>query len=180
MQTGANLPENSSNEKLFELLYEELKRIARIQMKGENPGHSLQPTALINEAYLRFMAGKNAPLWKDEKHFLCVAASVMRRILIDSARAKATQKRGGDQIQVDLDVQELLPQQPEQKSDILSVHEALIRLQSQAPEQARLIELRFFGGLTIDEAADTMEISRSTAKNYWNFGKAWLFRELNQ
>jgi len=176
-----NAHANEANERLFEVLYDELKNIARNKMRGENAHHTLQPTALLNEAYLRVTGGgEEAVQWRDEKHFLCVASTAMRHILIDSARAKATAKRGGDHIQIDLDVSELSPKPVTEgaQADVISVHEALLKLQEVHPEQARLIELRFFGGLTIDEAADAMEISRSSAKNYWNFGKAWLYREL--
>lgn len=173
-------PASQSSEDLFELLYDELRKIAYAQMKLERPEHTLQATALINEAYLKLMSGSDSPLWNDEKHFLHLAAKAMRHVLIDSARARTRLKRGGDHIRVDLDIDLLSPSSSSPKDDLLSLHEALLKLQENHPEKAQLVELRFFGGLTIDEAADAMDISRSTAKNHWNFGKTWLYRELTR
>lgn len=163
---------------LFSHLYDELKIIARSHMKGERADHTLQPTALINEAFVRLMSGKEVK-WEDERHFLCVAASVMRRILVDAARSRDRLKRGREFKIVTLqDNVELEQETP--LEEVLTIHEALKKLETKSPERCRLVELRFFGGLTIHEAADAMKISPTSAKKHWALSKAWLYRELNR
>jgi len=170
---------DEDDHELFEKLYDELKIIANSHMNREhNPG-TLQPTALVNEAYLKLMGDNKKVLWENKKHFLCVAASVMRRVLIDSARSKSRQKRGGNVVRVELNEEEQLVENSPM-DDVVSVHDALKKFETVSPEKAQLITLRFFGGLTIDEAAEIMSISRTTAINYWNFGRAWLHRELSR
>jgi len=164
------------NGELFDELYTELQVIARGQMSRESPGHTLQPTALINEAYLKLRSGQPAEGWKDDHHFLSTVAKVMRRILIDSARAKATHKRGEGLVQVELkdhDVVEVGPQ-----DDVFALNEALLKFAKNNEVQARLVELRYFAGLSVTEAAEVLKISRATAHNYWNYSRAWLHREL--
>jgi len=146
-------------------------------MNREKSDHTLQPTALVNEAYLKMMTGNHPFRWKDKKHFLCTAADVMRRVLIDSARARNSQKRGGGTvIKIELDGNEAA--QSENLDDVLSVHEALLKFEKLSPEKAQLVKLRYFAGLTVEEAANAISISTATAYNYWLFGRAWLHREL--
>lgn len=161
---------------LFDDLYDELKIIARSHMKNEKAGNTLQATALINEAYLRMMGRENRASWETREQFLRLAASVMRRVLIDQARAKQRNKRGGGAIKLDLNGSEEAGTPI--TDDILAVHEALFKLEKSSPDKAEFVTLRFFGGLTIDEAADVMAISRTKAKDWWNFTRAWLYREL--
>lgn len=174
---SSDFTDPAHEQELFETLYDELKVIANSHMRKEHANITLQPTALVNEAYLKLMGSKKPVDWKNKKHFLCVAASVMRRVLIDSARGRSRQKRGGSAIKVELDGNEPAPCGPD--DDVLAVHEALKKFEGASPKQAQLITLRFFGGLTITEAAEVMGISRTTAINYWNFGRAWLHRELS-
>ncbi len=179
MESFEHTQSPESDQKLFETLYDELKVIANSHMNKEYNAFTLQPTALVNEAYLKLMRNDEKILWQNKKHFLCVAASVMRRVLIDSARSKARQKRGGDMVKVELSGNEPI-EETSPLNDVVSVHEALKKFEKVSPEKAQLITLRFFGGLTIDEAADLMSISRTTAIKYWNFGRAWLHRELTK
>lgn len=171
---------DASDGELFENLYDELKVIANAHMRKENAPVTLQPTALVNEAYLKLMNSEKGVDWQNKKHFLCVAASVMRRVLIDSARSRNRQKRGGNIVKVELDDNDTAANGGMPDDDVLAVHEALTRFEQIAPKQAQLIVLRFFGGLTISEAADAISVSRTTAVNYWNFGRAWLHKELSR
>ena len=169
-----NLPKDSE---LFDELYSELKNIARVHMQNERADHTLQPTALINEAYLRMTRGEKNSQWESRKHFLNTAAKVMRRLLIDSARASRSQKRGGDVIRVEL-TDQLETSQSSSSEYVIALHEALLKFEKVSPKKAELVTLRYFAGLTLEEAAQTLGISPSTASNYWLFGRAWLHREL--
>lgn len=160
---------------LLPIVYEELRRLAASYLRRERPGQTLQPTALVHEAYLRLM--KDRPeRWQNRAHFCAIAAHSMRQILIERARARAALKRGGAQPRVTLD--EALVAGGEQSFDILALDRALQRLAAMDPEQARLVELRFFGGLTVEETADAMSISPATVKRHWTIARAWLAREL--
>jgi RNA polymerase sigma-70 factor (ECF subfamily) len=168
-------PERESLDALLPMVYQELRRLAASYLRRERPGQTLQPTALVHEAYLRLM--KDRPdRWQNRAHFCAIAAHSMRQILIERARARDTLKRGGHQPRVTLD--EALVAGGERSFDFVALDEALDRLAAMDPEQARLVELRFFGGLTVEETAEAMKISPATVKRHWTVAKAWLAREL--
>jgi RNA polymerase sigma factor (TIGR02999 family) len=163
---------------LLPLLYDELRRLAAGQLAGEAPGQTLQPTALVHEAYLRLMnAHGDSPAAKyDRGAFLAAAATAMRRILIDRARARNADKRGGGRPRADVNPDEVAA--PERSTELLTLDEALTRLAEKDERKARLVELRYFAGLTLDEAATALGISPATADRDWAFARAWLHREL--
>jgi RNA polymerase sigma-70 factor (ECF subfamily) len=144
-------------------------------MAGERAGHSLQATALVNEAYLRLINAKNVA-WNDRAHFLAVAARVMRRILVDHARSRHYQKRGGDAVRVSIDEALVVGAEPDQ--DFVAIDEALNALALVDARKSRVVEMRFFGGLTLEETAEALQVSRDTVKRDWNIAKLWLLREL--
>ena len=160
---------------LLPLVYDELRRLAAAYLRRERPGQTLQPTALVHEAYLRLLKDKPGR-WQNRAHFCAIAAHSMRQILIERARARGALKRGGVQARVTLDDSLLPTQSP--GIDLLALDDALQRLDAIDPEQARLVELRFFGGLTIEETAEAMDISAATVKRHWTVARAWLAREL--
>jgi RNA polymerase sigma factor (TIGR02999 family) len=162
---------------LLPLVYKELQRIAASYMRNENAGHTLQPTALVNEAYLR-LTDQTRVDWKSRAHFLGVAAQLMRRILVDHVRERLARKRGGHQVRIDVEhVQiEKLSERPE---DVLAVDEALSRLSHFDPRQARIVEMRYFGGLTVEETAEALSISPRTVKREWAMARAWLRAEIS-
>jgi RNA polymerase sigma-70 factor, ECF subfamily len=164
-----------AEQKLIPLVYQELRRLARSYMRSERPGHTLQTTALVHEAYLR-LVGQQTPHWDSRSHFFGMAAQLMRRILIDHARSHLRKKRGGLNEVLPLD--ETLAFSPEHSEDLLRVDEALGRLAALDPRQSRIVELRFFGGLTIQEASEVLRISPKTVKRDWAVAKAWLHAEL--
>src|SRR5215207_1176433 len=167
--------ERQSLDSLLPLVYKELRRLAAAYLRRERPGQTLQPTALVHEAYLRLM--KDRPdRWQNRAHFCAIAAHSMRQILIERARARGAAKRGGARPRVTLD--EGLVAGEDRSIDLLALDEALERLEAIDADQARLIELRFFGGLTIEETAEAMDISPATVKRHWTIAKAWLSREL--
>ena len=160
---------------LLPIVYEELRRLAASYLRRERPGQTLQPTALVHEAYLRLM--KDRPeRWQNRAHFCAIAAHSMRQILIERARARNAQKRWGDKARVTLD--EALVRGGEQSVDLLALDSALERLAALDPEQARIVELRFFGGLTVEETAEQLDVSPATVKRHWTVARAWLAREL--
>jgi len=161
---------------LTPLLYQELRRIAAGYLRRERPGHTLQATALVNEAYLRLL--KDATLsFANRAHFLGIAAQAMREILVERARARGAAKRGGARARVTLE--DNLAPSPGASVDVLALDEALERLHALDPQQARIVEARFFGGLTIEETAEALAISPATVKRDWSVARAWLFRELS-
>jgi len=162
--------------RLFPLVYDELRKIARSHLRRERLDHTLQPTALVNEAYLRLI-DQNRVEWKGRAHFFGIASHMMRRILVDHARKRHAGRRGGGAPKVTLD--EGLAAGPTESVDVVALDEALSRLAEIDPEQSRLVELRFFGGLTIEETAAVLEISPATVKREWSAARAWLFRELD-
>ena len=169
--------DGESVDSLLPLVYQELRRLAASYLRREKPGQTLQPTALVNEAYLRLL--KDRPgRWQNRAHFCAIAAHSMRQILIERARARHAQKRGGARARVTLD--DALIAGGERSIDLIALDEALERLAQLDPEQARLIELRFFGGLTIEETAEAMDISPATVKRHWTVARAWLARELGE
>lgn len=174
----ASRGDRPSLDTLMPLVYDELRRLAAHYLRGERKGYTLQPTALVNEAYLRLL--KDRPdRWQNKAHFCAIAAHSMRQILIERARARDALKRGGGQPRVTFD--EGLPAPAGETSiDLLSVDAALDRLAALDAEQARIVELRYFGGLTIEETAEAMGISPATVKRHWALARAWLARELER
>jgi RNA polymerase sigma factor (TIGR02999 family) len=154
-------------------VYAELRRLAAVYLRRERSGHTLQPTALVHEVYLRF---SREVQWRDRAHFFSIAAPLMRQILVDYSRRRRAAKRGGDAERVSID-HAVLPL-VERAEDIVALDEALAALAKVDPQQARIVELRFFSGLGIEETASVLEISPSTVKRDWNIAKAWLAREL--
>jgi RNA polymerase sigma factor (TIGR02999 family) len=164
-------------DKLLELLYDELRRLAAGKMAREAPGQTLQPTALVHEAWLRLVSSKN-PAFENRAHFFSAAAEAMRRILIDRARRKLRIRHGGKLERVEMDEQEIAA--PGDDSQILAVHEALDRLAKAHPVQAEVVKLRYFAGMTNEETAEALEISVATVKNYWTFARTWIFNEIKK
>jgi RNA polymerase sigma factor (TIGR02999 family) len=165
-------------ERLMPLVYRELRRIAERQFRRERAGHTLQPTAVVHEAYFR-LVDQTRVTWKNRGHFFAIAAQAMRRILIDHARAREADKRGGREERVTLDLGIASPE-PADDVDLLALDEALVRLKELDEPQARIVELRFFGGLSIEETAEAMETSPSSVKRDFRSARAWLFRELGR
>ena len=161
---------------LTPLVYEELRRLAHHFMEGQRSDHTLQTTALVNEAYLR-LADQTNPSWQNRAHFFAVAARAMRQILVNYAKASQSQKRGGGVLKVDLDAVALIS--PQQTTEILDVHEALERLATLDSRKAHVVELKYFGGLKHDEIAEVLKISTVTVRRDWVFAKAWLYTELH-
>ena len=159
---------------LMPIVYDELRRLAHRYMKRERVGHSLQTTALVNEAYMRLVDYKRMD-WQDRAHFLAVSAQAMRRILVDHARRR-NPKRGADVEHVPLEADTIIGQ--DRSSDLVSLDDALKELAERAPRKAKVVELRFFGGLTVEEAAEVLRVSPITVMREWKSAKAWLYREL--
>jgi RNA polymerase sigma factor (TIGR02999 family) len=162
-------------DKLLPLVYEELRKLAASRMVNERAGQTLQPTALVHEAWLR-LVGKESPKFQNRAHFFAAAAEAMRRILIDNARRKRALRHGGGQQRVDLEHVDLAS--PTDDDQLLAVNDALDKLATQSKPEAELVKLRYFVGMTLEEAADALGISARTADNYWAHARAWLFHEL--
>jgi RNA polymerase sigma factor (TIGR02999 family) len=162
---------------LTPLVYDELRRMAKRYMRAEDPSHTLQPTALVHDAYLR-LVDQNRVTWQNRAHFFAVAAQIIRRILVDHARSRHRLKRGGAAMRVTW-VEEMAPAGQE-GLDLVGLDEALNRLAELDPQQSRIIELRFFGGLSIEETAESLNVSAATVKREWAMARAWLFRELKR
>ena len=163
-------------EQLLPLVYAELRRLAAQKLVSEKPGQTLQATALVHEAYLRLVDADKAQSWDSRGHFFAAAAEAMRRILVDKARKKQRLKRGNNRLRVDLNEVEIAIEGP--ADDIIALDEALTTLAQKHPQRAELVKLRYFAGLTIDEAAQVLGISPSTADRHWTYARAWLYREL--
>jgi RNA polymerase sigma factor (TIGR02999 family) len=162
---------------LLPLVYDELRKLAAARMKAEAPGNTLQPTALVHEAYLRLVGGGERP-WDSRGHFFAAAAAeAMRRIVVEAARRKQRVKHGGDRERVEVVLADLPTSLP--PDDLLALDEALGRLEQLDPVKARLVTLRYFAGLTIEQAADALNISRVTAHRYWTFARAWLHKQMS-
>jgi RNA polymerase sigma factor (TIGR02999 family) len=168
-------------ERLMVLVYDDLRRLAAWQLQSERPGHTLQPTALVHEAYLK-LAGQDPIEWHNKAHFFALAAQIMRHILVDHARARGRDKRGGGQASVALDEALKLTAYPNEPGsvELVKLDEALSALAGQAPRKSLIVELRYFGGLSIEETADVLGISPTTVRREWTLAKAWLRRELNE
>ncbi len=166
----------SAREKLMPLVYNELRRLAGRYLRRERPNHTLQPTALVNEAYLRLI-DQHQVAWQNRAQFFGLAAKLMRNILVDHARAHHAVKRGGRQYSISLSRNDQFTEQPE--VDLLAVNEALERLATIDTQKSQIVELRFFGGLTIEETAEALGISHATVERDWTMARAWLRRELS-
>jgi len=162
---------------LFPLVYEELRRLAHRYMTHERPGHTLQTTAVVHEAYLRLIDQKHVQ-WQNRAHFFAIASQMMRRILITHAQSHAYAKRGGGAVKVSLDEVAVLSQ--ERASDLIALDEALKALTAIDPRRSQVVELRFFGGLSNQEIAEVLKISPNTVMRDWNVAKAWLYREMSK
>lgn len=162
-------------EELLELVYQELRRLAAHRMAQEAPGQTLQPTALVHEAWLRLIGSQN-PSFANRAHFFSAAAEAMRRVLIDRARRRNTRRHGGEYQRVDLSKCDLAA--PQADDELLAVNEAMEKLATAHPVQAEVVKLRYFGGRTNEEVAQILDISLSTVKNYWAFARAWLLDEI--
>jgi RNA polymerase sigma factor (TIGR02999 family) len=167
--------EDEAFDLLMPLVHDELRRIARRYMGRELPGHTLQATALVNEAYLRLIDLKKVR-WQNRAHFFAMSAQLMRHILVDFARARGNQKRGGGSPMVSLD--EALVSIPEAGRDLVALDDALRALEAIHPRKSQVVELRFFGGLSLEETAEALRMSVDTVKRDWRFAKLWLLREL--
>jgi RNA polymerase sigma factor (TIGR02999 family) len=163
-------------DKLAPLVYDELHRLARRYMSHERPGHTLQTTALVNEAYVRIVDWKNVR-WQNRAHFFGVAAQMMRRILVDFARSRMYEKRGGKAWRVSLS--EAATVSAERGADLIALDDALQSLAKLDPRKSRIVELRFFGGLSVEETAEVLKISTRTVMRDWGMAQAWLYRELS-
>ncbi len=162
-------------DKLMPLVDVELRRIAAHHMRRENPGHTLQTSALVNEAYLKLVQQKKTS-WENRSHFFAIAAQLMRRILLDHARTRRRDKRGGGAIHVDLEKVAVLS--PEKSEDLLALDEALLKLASFDQLKSRIVEMRYFGGLSVEETAEVLQLAPITVMRHWSLAKAWLRREL--
>jgi RNA polymerase sigma factor (TIGR02999 family) len=166
-------------EQLLPLVYDELRKLAAQKLAQEKPGQTLQATALVHEAYLRLVSGATEPHWEGRRHFFAAAALAMRRILIDQARHKQSLKAGGMQQREPLDCGAcLVAPAGTPREDLLALDEALCQLEAEDPVKARLVELRFFAGVSLDDAAGMLGISPATAKRYWVYARSWLYDRL--
>src|SRR5690348_23967 len=163
-------------EKLFSLVQPELHRLAHHYMSREHAGHTLQTTAVLNEAYLR-LVDHTKPIWQGRSHFIAAAAQLMRRIMVDHAREKRSLKRGGGALKVTLDEAALVTET--RSEELLALDEALDSLAEQDPRKGQIVELRYFGGLTVEETAEFLKLSQRTVEREWTMAKAWLHRELS-
>jgi RNA polymerase sigma factor (TIGR02999 family) len=163
---------------LLPLVYDELRKLAAQRLAHEKPGQTLQATALVHEVYLRLVGEGGAEDWDSRGHFFAAAARAMRRILIENARRKQADKHGGRRRRLNFDAVELADQPPHE--DLLALDEALTKLAAADPIKAEVVQLRYFGGLTIEETAKVLGVSLATAKRHWSFAKAWLYREIER
>ena len=166
-----------ASSELLSLVYDELRRVAAARMAFESPGQTLQPTALVHEAWLRIAGNKERP-WNDRTHFFATAAEAMRLILVENARRKRAKRHGGGQQRVEMP--DLRSAEVEDHDRVLAVNDALEKLAELAPAKAEVVKMRYFVGMTIEEAADAMGISARTAKRYWTFARAWLREEIKR
>jgi RNA polymerase sigma factor (TIGR02999 family) len=167
----------SAADELLPLVYEELRKLAAARLAQEGPGQTLQTTALVHEAYLRLVSSEHATEWESRRHFFAAAAVAMRRILIDRARRKASVKHGGAVRRLDIDEQLLVDDR--QRAELLALDEALDELEQHDARAAELVKLRYFAGLSHQDAAAAMQISRRTADRLWSLAKAWLYRRIS-
>jgi len=173
--TAVEQGEPQAAEKLLEVVYEELRRLAASKMSRESSDQTLQPTALMHEAWLRLLGSKQ-PKFENRAHFFSAAAEAMRRILIDRARRKLTRRHGGGFERIELEDQNLAA--PDADEQMLAVHDVLDKLAGTHPAQAEVVKLRYFAGMTNEEAAQALGVSVATVKNYWTFARTWIYREI--
>lgn len=169
-----------ATDRLLQIVYDELRVLAKARLAQERPGHSLQATALVHEAYIRLVGPQcdRNQSWDNRGHFFAAAAEAMRRILIDRARARGAIKRGGDARRLSLDASMLTVE--EVPAEILDLHESLLRFETEDPDKAMLVKLRFFAGLTLKESAEVLGLPPTTADRHWAYAKAWIFRDLSR
>jgi RNA polymerase sigma factor (TIGR02999 family) len=165
-------------EQLLPVVYDELRKLAAQRLAREKPGQTLEATALVHEAYMRVVGSEAAAVWNSRGHFFAAAAEAMRRILIENARRKKSEKHGGALQRVDLDAANASTSGPSE--DILALDEAISKLAAEDPEKAELVKLRFYGGLSVEDAGRVLGISRATSHRYWSYARVWLYSELNQ
>jgi RNA polymerase sigma factor (TIGR02999 family) len=166
-----------ATEQLLPLVYDELRKLAAQKLAQERPGQTLLATGLVHEAYLRLVEGPEIPRWETRGHFFAAAAEAMRRILIDNARRKRAEKHGGGMDRHDLDAVEIAAPSPDE--DLLALDDALSKLEAADPVKAELVKLRYFAGLTEEDAAQVLGLSRTTVQRYWRYARAWLLDELH-
>jgi RNA polymerase sigma factor (TIGR02999 family) len=176
MLAGVERGDPKAAEELLALVYDELRRIAAFKMSHESPGQTLQPTALVHEAWLR-LVGNERPTFNNRAHFFHTASEAMRRILIDRARRRRTERHGGGYVRVEFDGFD--PAAPDADDQLLAVHEAVDKLALEHPVQAQLVKLKYFAGMTNEEVSEVMGVSVATVKNYWTFSRAWLRDEID-
>jgi RNA polymerase sigma-70 factor (ECF subfamily) len=164
-------------EELMPLVYNELRRLASAYLRRERPNHTLQSTALVHEAFMR-LVNQQEVQWQSRAHFFAIAAQMIRRILVDHARSQRAEKRGSGAVKLELDAALAIPLKTD--VDLVLLNDALDRLAEMDPRQSRLVELRFFAGLSIEETAQVMQLSPATIKREWNAARAWLFREISR
>jgi len=169
--------DKQATDKLLPLVYEELRLLAAQKLSQERPGQTLQATALVHEAYIRLVKGADQN-WNSRGHFFIAASEAMRRILVENARRKRRLKRGGNQERLPLDESAITSDK--QDIDLLALDEALAKFDLDDPEKANLVKLRYFAGLTINQAAEILRISQPTANRYWSYARSWLFREISK
>jgi RNA polymerase sigma factor (TIGR02999 family) len=174
---AAGTGDRSAFDRLYQAVYDELRRMAEGNMRRERAGHTLQPTALVNEAYLRLVP--NASGWEDRRHFFGAAAEAMRRILVDYARQRLANKRGGEYERVTLTESGASVPAAEEGLDVLQIDAALDELRNESERLADLVKLRFFAGMSIEDAAQALTISPATAKRDWAFARAWLYKRIS-
>jgi RNA polymerase sigma factor (TIGR02999 family) len=171
--------ERSASDALLPLVYDELRRLAHHHLRNERPHHTLQSTALVNEAYLR-LVGQNLPKWEGRAHFFAIAAQLMRQILVDYARRRRASKRGSGVCMLTLEDAEALPQRKDKDVDVIALDDALNTLAELDPRQSRVVELRFFAGLSLEETSEVMGIATATVQRDWTAARAWLHREISR
>ncbi len=168
--------DENAAEQLLPLVYQELRKLAALKLSNEKPGQTLQPTMLVHEAYVRLVDVDQPQPWTGRGHFFAAAAEAMRRILVENARRKQSLKRGGDLQRVDLESAGVATK--DRHDELLELDEVLTQLEAKWPDKARLVKLRYFAGLTVEEAAQAMKISVATAERHWTFSRAWLHSQL--
>ncbi len=176
-RAGRHRGEPQAAGRLLPLVYDELRRLAARRLAGEKPGQTLQATALVHEAYLRLVGAEPAAPWNGRGHFFAAAAEAMRRILVENARRKRRLRHGGGRRRLDLDAVDLASDAP--SDDLLALDEALEQLAAQEPAVVEVVKLRYFAGLTIEQAAAALDLSVRTANRHWAFARAWLYRRLH-
>jgi len=169
--------DQQASAQLLTLVYDELRRLAAQKMAHEVPGQTLQATALVHEAYLRLVDAEEVQHWNSRGHFFAAAAEAMRRLLVENARRKNALQRGGDRERLDLSLAE--PEAPRLSEDVLALSEALEKLEKQDRNKADLVKLRYFAGMTMEQAAEAVGISPATAHRHWNYARAWLHQEIS-